>query len=149
MYTLCFHIFMWTALLATAQAFPWETISDGLPLVPATATSAPPIVTGAALLRCTDGSTVLHTTDCTVGTPVAYCYKPKPPMKCEAGFFPSVWHPDHCMEEQTCFPIDADWITTECSNGAFPFTTTTLYEGILADGVWTAVSGKGTPVEHR
>ncbi|KAJ5089094.1 hypothetical protein N7532_007778 [Penicillium argentinense] len=122
------------------KSLPRETTSEGQPLVPATATPAPPAVTEAPLLRCTDGSTVLHTTDCTLGTPVAYCHKPKPPIKCEEGFFPSVWHPDHCGEEQTCFPLDADWITTECSNGAFPFTTTTLYEGTLADGEWTAVS---------
>ncbi|CAI7631544.1 unnamed protein product [Penicillium manginii] len=91
-------------------------------------------------LRCSDGSTVLHTTDCTMGTPVVYCFQPPPPITCNHGYFPSVWHPEHCLEESTCFPTDADWITTECHNGAFPFSTSTLYEGTLADGHWTAIS---------
>jgi hypothetical protein len=39
------------------------------------------------------------------------------------------------MEVSTCFPTDADWITTECSNGALPVSTETLYSGTLAEGM--------------
>ncbi|KAJ5637123.1 hypothetical protein N7490_007002 [Penicillium lividum] len=110
---------------------------DEDPHVPAV--TAPPAITAAPRLYCTDGSTILHTTDCTMGTSVSYCFKPDPPISCEDGYFPSVWHPDHCMEQSTCFPLDAVWITTECSNGAVPYTTTTLYDGMLA-GTSTVIS---------
>lgn len=141
---LTLYILSWATLSVTINAFPRETTRDGLPLVPATTTPAASMVTEAPYhdLRCSDGSTVLHTTDCTMGTPVVYCFQPPPPITCNHGYFPSVWHPEHCLEESTCFPTDADWITTECHNGAFPFSTSTLYEGTLADGHWTAISGK-------
>lgn len=45
------------------------------------------------------------------------------------------------MELQTCYALDAAWITTECSNGGIPWSTSTLYEGTLADGVSTVVTG--------
>jgi hypothetical protein len=141
---LTLYILSWATLSLTTNPFPRETTRGGspLPLVPATATPAAPMVTEAPNLRCSDGSTVIHTTDCTMGTPVAYCFKPRPPILCGPGYFPSVWHPGHCLEESTCWPIDADWITTECHNGAYPFSTSTLYEGTLAGGDWTAISGK-------
>lgn len=107
-----------------------------------TVTASPPPITEAPNLRCSSGSTVLFTTDCTLGTPVSYCHKPRPPIRCKPGFFPSVWHPDHCMEQSTCFPLNAAWITTECSNGAVPLTTSTLFDGTLADGSSTVVSCK-------
>lgn len=136
------HMFWWSTVLVYAITLPHETTTDNMPLVPVTAIASPPAVTQAPLLHCTDGSTVLHTTDCTMGTPLAYCHKPPPPITCDFGFFPSVWHPDHCLELQTCYPVDADWMVTECSNGAFPYTTSTLYEGTLADGEWTAITSK-------
>lgn len=116
----------------TTFAFPRETaIAQNVQLTHAV-TAEPPGITSAGTLRCTDGATILHTTDCTMGTPVSFCYKPQPPITCDEGYFPSVWHPDHCMQESTCFPTDADWITTECSNGAYPYSTETLYSGTLA-----------------
>ncbi|KAJ5947929.1 hypothetical protein N7466_000944 [Penicillium verhagenii] len=136
------NLFAFFSLCVTAMASPRET---GLPNKPQQANAvvteaSPPGVTAAARLRCTDGSTILHTTDCTMGTSVSYCHKPEPPIACDDGFFPSVWHPDHCMEQSTCFPLDAVWITTECSNGAIPYTTKTLYNGILAGGTSTVIS---------
>ncbi|KAJ5524171.1 hypothetical protein N7494_010821 [Penicillium frequentans] len=113
----------------TDQLRPSETVTE----------AAGPKVTAAPRLHCTDGSTILHTTDCTMGTPVSYCFKEEPPIECDDGFFPSVWHPDHCMEQSTCFPLDAVWITTECSNGAIPYTTKTLYDGTLAGGSSTVI----------
>lgn len=120
-----------------ATAFPRETAQHQ----PSTTTTAsPPPVTEAANLRCSGGSTVLFTTDCIMGTPVSYCHKPNPPIRCKPGFFPSVWHPDHCMEQPTCFPLNAAWLTTDCSNGAIPATTKTLFDGSLAGGTSTVVS---------
>ncbi|KAJ5688884.1 hypothetical protein N7462_003276 [Penicillium macrosclerotiorum] len=126
--------------LVGTMGFPRETAIDGQgqPLITSVQPQAP-AVTEAAALRCSDGATILHTTDCTMGTSTSYCFKPQPPIKCEAGFFPSVWHPDHCMELSTCFPIDADWIITECSNGAFASSTKTLYNGHLAGGYSTVI----------
>lgn len=140
------YVIPYVSLFSTAIASPRETSKASWSSVTLTATPAPPTVTEAAIVRCQDGSTILHTKDCTAGTPVSYCHKQMPPITCGPGFFPSVWHPGHCLEEETCFALDADWITTECSNGAYPFTTTTLYEGRLAGGEWTAVSGKNIPI---
>lgn len=125
-------------LCTSAAAFPRET-AQHQPLS-ATTTAPPPPVTEAANLRCFQGSTVLFTTDCTLGTPVSYCHKPNAPIRCKPGFFPSVWHPDHCMEQPTCFPLNAAWLTTDCSNGAVPVTTKTLFDGTLAGGMSTVVS---------
>ena len=131
------------AIFVLAMAFPRETVAIGqLDLAHATTTASPPADTKDAHLRCAHGSSVLYTTDCTMGTPVSYCWKPPPPIKCQGDEFPSVWHPDHCMEEQTCFPISAAWITTECSNGAVPYGTKILYDGTLAGGRATVISCK-------
>lgn len=127
-------------LFTSAMAFPRETAIDTQLQPTMAVTASPPPITEAANLRCFHGSTVLFTTDCTLGTPVSYCHKPRPPIRCKPGFFPSVWHPDHCMEETTCFPLNAAWMTTECSNGAVPLTTRTLFDGTLADGTSTVVS---------
>jgi hypothetical protein len=116
----------------TALAFPRETGIHKQVQPTNVVTAEPPGITEEGSLRCFDGATILHTTDCTMGTPVSFCYKPQPPITCDEGSFPSVWHPDHCMEVSTCFPTDADWITTECSNGAVPLSTETLYSGTLA-----------------
>lgn len=132
----------------SAMAFPRETAIDNHLQPTMTVTAAAPPVTEAANLHCSNGSTVLFTTDCTLGTPVSYCHKPRPPISCRPGFFPSVWHPDHCMEQSTCFPLNAAWITTECSNGALPLTTTTLFEGTLAGGISTVVSCKSIPLHN-
>ncbi|KAJ6107176.1 hypothetical protein N7523_008499 [Penicillium sp. IBT 18751x] len=129
------------AIITLAMASPMMTAASGpLNQAQATTTVSPPAVTKNAHLRCTSGSSAVYTTDCTMGTPVSYCWKPPSPIKCQSGEFPSVWHPDHCMEEQTCFPISAAWITTECSNGAIPYATKTLYDGTLAEGKSTVIS---------
>ncbi|OGE56990.1 hypothetical protein PENARI_c002G09576 [Penicillium arizonense] len=119
---------------SAAIAFPQQTGT-------VTAYATPAIITPAVALRCSDGQLAIYTTDCTLGTPVSYCSRPEPPMKCPQGFFSSVWHPDHCMEQPTCFPLNAAWITTECSNGALAYATSTLYEGTLAGGQSTIISG--------
>lgn len=125
------------------MAFPRETaVVNQSPSSASVTEAVAPDVTDAARLRCTDGSTVLHTTDCTMGTPISFCHKPQAPIKCDRGYFPSVWHPDHCMEQSTCFPLDATWITTECKNGALPYTTKTMFDGVLAGGHSTVISGK-------
>lgn len=120
--------------LITTFAFPRETAISNQMQPTNIVTAGPPDVTEEGSLRCSDGATVLHTTDCTMGTPVSFCYKPQAPITCDEGYFPSVWHPDHCMQVSTCFPTDADWITTECSNGALAISTETLYSGTLAGG---------------
>lgn len=117
-----------------AVAFPRETGIVNHVQSTKVVTVSPPAITEVGSLRCFDGATVLYTTDCTMGTPVSFCYKPQTSITCDEGYFPSVWHPDHCMEISTCFPIDADWITTGCSNGALPVSTKTLYSGKLAGG---------------
>ncbi|CAG8131016.1 unnamed protein product [Penicillium olsonii] len=124
---------LFSFLASAVVAFPQQT---------APAVTSPPAstITKAASLSCSDGSTAVYTVDCTMGFPVSYCSKPEPPISCSSGFFPSVYHPGHCIEASTCFPVDADWITTECSNGAFPYTTKTMYDGTLAGGVSTIIS---------
>ncbi|KAJ5182522.1 hypothetical protein N7492_000138 [Penicillium capsulatum] len=123
-----------------AMAFPHET-AFVRPIQPSAVVSDAPNPAVTRPPRCTDGSTLLHTTDCTMGTPVSYCHKPES-LNCAHGFFPANWHPDHCMEASTCFPLNAAWLTTECSNGALPYTTRTLYDGTLAGGASTVISGK-------
>jgi hypothetical protein len=123
--------FLFTAVVA----FPQQTAAG-------TTTATPAMITKAASLSCSDGQTAVYTTDCTMGTPTSYCARPEPPIQCSEGYFPSVWHPGHCMEMSTCFPLDAPWITTECSHGAIPWTTKTLYEGTLAGGQSTIISGE-------
>ncbi|KAJ5363302.1 hypothetical protein N7541_004146 [Penicillium brevicompactum] len=129
-----FNIISLLSLLATtAVAFPQQTAS-------AVTTAPPSTITKAASLTCSDGQTAVYTTDCTMGTPTSYCMRPVPPIECSAGYFPSVYHPGHCIEASTCFPVTADWITTECTNGAVPYTTKTLYSGTLAGGESTIIS---------
>jgi len=129
---------------ALVAAFPQQTGSANITAAPSatTTTSSDPasMITTAPGLTCTGGSTVLFTQDCTFGNPVSYCYSPPPPISCGEGYFPSVWHPGHCITESTCYPTDASWITTECSNGQVPYSTTTLYGGTLADGQSTTIS---------
>ncbi|KAJ5775375.1 uncharacterized protein N7511_000386 [Penicillium nucicola] len=129
-----FQPFVFFLLIAsTAKSFPQQTGTI-------TADATPAIITPAARLHCTGGQIEIHTTDCTLGTSVSYCSKPESPIQCPQGFYPSVWHPDHCMQQSTCFPLDASWITTECSNGALAYDTSTLYAGTLADGQSTIIS---------
>ncbi|OJJ48978.1 hypothetical protein ASPZODRAFT_13719 [Penicilliopsis zonata CBS 506.65] len=87
-----------------------------------------PTITSSA---CPPGSTILHTTDCTYGTSTSYCYSVPTPIQCPSGSYPGVWHPGDCIEQPTCYPVSAAWITTECSHGAVPWTTSTLYAGVL------------------
>lgn len=132
-------ITLFSFLFSVVVAFPQQTAAGTTTAIPAT-------ITKAASLSCSDGQTAVYTTDCTMGTPTSYCARPEPPIQCSEGYFPSVWHPGHCMEQSTCFPVDASWITTECSHGAIPWTTSTLYEGTLAGGQSTIISGKSLPV---
>ncbi|CAG8946398.1 unnamed protein product [Penicillium salamii] len=124
---------LFSFLTSAVVAFPQQTAA-------AVTTAPASTITKAASLSCSDGSTAVYTNDCTLGTPTSYCSKPEPPISCSSGFFPSVYHPGHCIEASTCFPVTADWITTECSNGAVPYTTKTLYEGTLAGGESTTIS---------
>ncbi|KAJ9488303.1 hypothetical protein VN97_g5006 [Penicillium thymicola] len=121
------------SFFSVVVAFPKQTAAGTTTAIPAT-------ITKAASLSCSDGQTAVYTTDCTMGTPTSYCARPEPPIQCSEGYFPSVWHPGHCMEQSTCFPVDASWITTECLHGAIPWTTSTLYEGTLAGGQSTIIS---------
>ncbi|CAG8283174.1 unnamed protein product [Penicillium olsonii] len=120
--------------LATVMAFPQQTITVTTATSPAQITQGPELV-------CLEGQTAVYTTDCTLGTPMSYCFSPEPPIRCSRGFFPSVWHPDHCMERSTCFPISAPWITTTCTHGALAYSTSTFYEGTVADGHFTVIKG--------
>ncbi|KAJ9258002.1 hypothetical protein C8Q69DRAFT_53290 [Paecilomyces variotii] len=107
--------------------------------VPPSSTITPPPAT----LSCSSGSTILYTTDCTMGFPISYCHSPEPPIQCSSGYYPSVWHPEHCVAESTCYPVDSPYITTKCSNGGTPYTTSTLYEGTLAGGESTTITNVG------
>ncbi|KAJ5794976.1 hypothetical protein N7457_001575 [Penicillium paradoxum] len=107
------------------MAVPQQTTTFTTAAVPAVITQGPELI-------CSNGQTAVYTTDCTLGTPVSYCFSQEPPIECPQGFFPSVWHPDHCMEQSTCFPLSEPWITTKCSNGAIAYSTSTIYEGTLA-----------------
>lgn len=128
----------------TAMAMPQQTPSPSLFSSVGSTTTSPPdsSITPATTLSCSDGSTLIHTTECTLGTPILYCYSPPPPIQCSSGYFPGVWHPGHCEEAQTCYPLDEPWLTTKCSNGGILWTTSTLYEGTLAGGEMTTISGK-------
>ncbi|OQD67591.1 hypothetical protein PENPOL_c003G07705 [Penicillium polonicum] len=126
-------IALFSFLFTAVVAFPQQTAAGTTTAIPAT-------ITKAASLSCSAGETAVYTTDCTMGTPTSYCARPVPPIQCSEGYFPSVWHPGHCMEQSTCFPVDAYWITTECSHGAIPWTTKTMYEGTLAGGESTIIS---------
>ncbi|KAJ6099253.1 hypothetical protein N7467_000788 [Penicillium canescens] len=126
-------IALFSFFFTAVGAFPQQTAAG-------TTTATPATITKAASLSCSDGQTAVYTTDCTMGTPTSYCARPEPPIQCSEGYFPSVWHPGHCIEQSTCFPLDASWITTECSHGAIPWTTSTLYEGTLAGGQSTIIS---------
>ncbi|KAF4210179.1 hypothetical protein CNMCM6805_000272 [Aspergillus fumigatiaffinis] len=123
-------------LLAAAAAVSASTLPSPTPTQTpttlATTTAAPMTTPAASTPTCAPGSTLIHTTDCTMGTPVSYCYSAPPPISCSAGFFPGVYHPGHCIEASTCYAVDASWITTKCSNGGIPWSTSTLYEGVLA-----------------
>lgn len=95
-------------------------------------TSAPPPITTAPNLTCTDGSTVTFTNECTLGFPISYCTKPQPLTSCPPSSFPGTYHPGHCETAQTCYPVDAYWLTPSCSNGAIPSSTETLFTGTLS-----------------
>ncbi|KAJ5146213.1 uncharacterized protein N7515_000777 [Penicillium bovifimosum] len=114
-----------------------------------TTTAAPMAITQGPELWCPKGQIAIYTTDCTMGTSVSYCYSPDRPVECEQGFFPSVWHPDHCMEQSTCFPLKEPWITTSCSNGAIPFWTSTIYDGTLAGGHSTVIKDQWYSMTQR
>ncbi|CAG8118687.1 unnamed protein product [Penicillium salamii] len=125
------QVFSLLAICSTAvMAFPQQTIA-------VTTTAAPAQITRGPELVCLENQTAIYTTDCTMGTPTSYCFSPEPPIGCPWGSFPSVWHPDHCMEESTCYPVTVPWITTSCSNGALPYSTSTYFKGTLAGGYST------------
>ncbi|KAJ5512425.1 hypothetical protein N7463_001977 [Penicillium fimorum] len=118
--------------LSATIAIPQQTTSI-------TMAAAPAVITQGPELRCAQGQIAVYTTDCTLGIPVSYCFSQEPPIECAQGFFPSVWHPDHCMEQSSCFPLNEPWITTECSNGAIPYSTSTIYQGTLVGGESTVI----------
>ncbi|CAG8317030.1 unnamed protein product [Penicillium nalgiovense] len=121
-------------ILSATMAIPQQTASI-------TMAAAPAVITQGPELLCSNGQTAVYTTDCTMGTPVSYCVSQKPPLECPQGSFPSVWHPDHCMEQSSCFPLSEPWITTKCSNGAIPYSTSTIYQGTLEGGESTVIRG--------
>ncbi|OQE92694.1 hypothetical protein PENNAL_c0007G04688 [Penicillium nalgiovense] len=116
------------------MAIPQQTASI-------TMTATPAVITQGPELLCSNGQTAIYTTDCTMGTPVSYCFSQEPLLECPQGSFPSVWHPDHCMEQSSCFPLSEPWITTKCSNGAIPYSTSTIYQGTLEGGESTVIRG--------
>ncbi|KAJ5830124.1 uncharacterized protein N7525_008377 [Penicillium rubens] len=120
--------------LSATMAIPQQTGSI-------TTAAAPAVITQGPELLCSDGQTAVYTTDCTMGTPISYCFSQEPPLECPQGSFPSVWHPDHCMEQSSCFPLSEPWITTKCSNGAIPYSTSTIYQGTLVGGESTVIRG--------
>ena len=140
-------IFVSLAAQALAGPFPQQTPSPTSQAgysadssSPSKSSSLTTTITTAPGLICTSGSSVLFTTDCTRGSPTSYCYSPPPPITCGPASFPSVYHPGHCIEASTCFPVNASWITTACHNGQTAYTTSTLYRGTLADGQSTIIS---------
>src|SRR6266536_1272 len=139
---------MYTQLLflssaALVAALPQQTPAP-TKLATGSSTTTPPssTITSSASLSCSSGSTVLHTTDCTIGVPISYCYSPPPPIQCSSGYYPGVYHPGHCIEASTCYAIDSPWITTTCTNGEQAYATSTLYAGTLAGGQSTVITRK-------
>ncbi|KAK3375807.1 hypothetical protein B0T24DRAFT_617061 [Lasiosphaeria ovina] len=131
------------ALLGVAAAYPQNTVPASSTITSITSVTPPPsAITTAPGLTCTDGSTVLYTKECTYGFPISYCHSDPPPLTCQTGYFPSSIQYGHCEVGQTCFPVDADWITTTCSpgGGQTPYLTATLFSGTLAGGVSTVIS---------
>ncbi|KOS46099.1 hypothetical protein ACN38_g2963 [Penicillium nordicum] len=63
------------------MAIPQQTASVTMAVAPAVITQGPE-------LWCPNGQTAVYTTDCTMGTPVSYCFSPEPPIECSQGFFP-------------------------------------------------------------
>ncbi|CAI7659053.1 unnamed protein product [Penicillium bialowiezense] len=122
------------SIFCAVTAFPQQTPAVTTDAAPAKITQGPELI-------CMSGQTAVYTTDCSMGTPLSYCSSPEPPITCTPGSFPSVWHPDECIEESTCFPLNAPWITTKCSNGAFPYSMSTFYRGTIAGGQSTTVTG--------
>jgi hypothetical protein len=127
--------FFLVCFLSATMAIPQQTGSI-------TTAAAPAVITQGPELLCSDGQTAVYTTDCTMGTPISYCFSQEPPLECPQGSFPSVWHPDHCMEQSSCFPLSEPWITTKCSNGAIPYSTSTIYQGTLVGGESTVIRGE-------
>jgi hypothetical protein len=82
-------------------------------------------------LSCTSGSTVLHTTDCTYGFPISYCYSAPPPVTCSPSSYPVVGH-NRCNAFTFCAKVPAT--TSSCSqqDGFTATSTATLYSGTLA-----------------
>ncbi|KAI9727415.1 MAG: hypothetical protein M1834_008421 [Cirrosporium novae-zelandiae] len=91
-------------------------------------------------LSCTSGSTVKTTTDCTYGNTYSFCYSAPPPLECPTGYYPGTYQPGHCEVASTCYALTAAWITTECTGGQVPYSTSTLYQGTLAGGTSTIIT---------
>lgn len=127
---------------ALANPFPTQTPSSttqpchddsGIDVSPSPTTTAPG-------LTCTGGSTVLFTEECTYRTPISYCHSPEPPISCGPSSFPSIWYPVRCFSASTCYSVEASFITSECSFGGIPYSTSTLYQGTLAGGESTIIA---------
>lgn len=131
------------AVSAIPQATPSQTPSPSTatPGSSTTVTSPPSAtITPSPTLSCSNGSTAVYTTDCTLGHPISYCYSPPPPIQCSSGYFPGSYAAGHCDTASTCYPLTAPWLTTKCSNGGIPYSTSTLYVGTLAGGEMTTIS---------
>ncbi len=131
--------------LAAANPFPQQTPSPTTPpsYNASSTTASTSLITTAPGLTCTGGSTVLYTEECTYRHPISYCHSPEPPITCGPSSFPSVWYPQRCFSASTCYPVNANFITTECSFGGVPYSTTTLFRGTLAGGESTTITNVG------
>jgi hypothetical protein len=135
-------IAIFTTAYASANPFPQQTPSpttspsyNGSSVIQSTS-----LITTAPGLTCTGGSTVLFTQECTYRIPISYCHSPETPISCGPSSFPTVWYPARCFTASTCYPVDAYFITTECTFGGIPYSTSTLYQGTLAGGESTAIT---------
>ncbi|EAW14809.1 uncharacterized protein ACLA_002200 [Aspergillus clavatus NRRL 1] len=123
-------LFLTALLAATVAAIPQSQPTQ----TPSPSPTSPPAstITTVPSTTCPPGSTLHTTTDCTLGFPVTYCHSPIPlTTHCPSGYFPGLWSPGHCEVAATCYAVDSPWITTSCSHGGIPWSTSTLYSGIL------------------
>lgn len=119
-----------------AAIAPAQSTSGGF-LVSVTTPWNGPTPAPSTSLHCTSGSTVLHTQDCTYGFPISYCYSSPPTPNCSTGYYPSVYYPERCFSESTCFPVPTT--TSACNQGNTAYSTHTNYNGTLAGGKHTVI----------
>jgi len=140
----------WIALLGLAMAvtampeLPQQTESPSITQLqkksPTTTLLSSTITSAPQSLHCTNGSTAVTTTDCTYGGTYSFCYKAPPPLTCSESSYPSSYDCGECEICTGCFPVNATYLTTTCSNnGEFPYTTNTIFNGTLAGGTTTTI----------